>query len=384
MLDSAPCDPCMVHLASRVTPEVSSFLVPATTAMARQGLRQVVIVLDDPTTAGLLERFHPDVQLRRVPCSGNLLVDLSRLKAVMKAVLRDGHPVEAIHLHGVLPCLVASRVVRSLRGDTRVYFSPHASKLLGPLNLAGRWLVRLAQLISGRGVQLPIASVGTDVGQLSRLMPAPVALVESPVPSRFFGVARSEAPRPLIVAGGRVTAGDDALNMFTRFAVLLADAEEPPQFVWLGRVSEDQRARLRTAGVWLAEFADEVERARLLSEAWIYIAPAGGRGVPVGLAEALASGTPCIAADTPFQRHVVRDGTTGLLYRREEQALRHIASLLDSPELRRQFGSAARRDAQARFDDAEFRERLIRAYRSPNVFATTSPGEPVRLPEVGS
>ncbi len=356
----------MIHVATRVTDEVFSFLGPATASMIDKGLPQLLIAFDEPGTRTRLRRVASSVEVHLVPIGGGPVMAWLRLRSTVKAVLRERPDVAALHLHGFIPSVLGLSAVRALSSDVPVFFSPHSSRVLGPLRFASRLMMALVGALGMGERPRPIASLSTDFDRLEGLTDSEIRLVESPVSSRFFEMARAESARPTIVAGGQVRSGDDALDMFLRFAVLLRDTEAAPEFVWLGHVSAQQRVRLKAANVRMVDPDDEPGRLRLLSTAWVYLAPAGGRGVPVGLAEAMAAGLACIAADTLFHRDVVAHLRTGMLYHSASEALDVIAQMLDSSELRSSLGGAAREEARRRFDDAKFSQRLEQAYRQPN------------------
>jgi glycosyltransferase involved in cell wall biosynthesis len=373
--DAAPDSPVMLHLATRVTCEVFSFLGPATAALAEQGMRQSVIVLDDDPTRAMLERFDRAVELHRIPRSSFPLADLWRLRKELIRVVHARQSLAGIHLHGVLPYLLGASVPRSLGRDIPVCFSPHASKVLARLRPASRLLAWLLRRSVGRTREHAIASLTTDATRLKTVTGIQADVVESPVPRHFFSSTRHESRRPLIVGGGRVPSGAEALDTFVQFAVLLGHTNADPEFVWLGDADNEQRLRLQAAKVRWVPFEDDAQRAQVLSNAWVYVAPRGGRGVPVGLTEALASGVPCVAADTLFHRDVVVDGTTGLFYRRTDEALEKVARLIESPALRQELGHAARAHALQRFQTTGFRGRLLCAYRHLDLLGDAPDGE---------
>jgi glycosyltransferase involved in cell wall biosynthesis len=86
----------------------------------------------------------------------------------------------------------------------------------------------------------------------------------------------------------------------------------------------------------------------LLSELDIAVLPtwAKGRmeGCPVALLEAMSCGCACVATDIPGSRDLIEHERSGLIVLPEDSAtLAHaLQRLASSPELRRQFGSAAR------------------------------------------
>ena len=73
--------------------------------------------------------------------------------------------------------------------------------------------------------------------------------------------------------------------------------------------------------------------------------PSLTEGFPLALAEAMACGVACVASDcSSGVRALVDDGRTGLIARRGDAVhlARQIARLMDSPDLRRRLGLAAR------------------------------------------
>ncbi|MBK9133560.1 MAG: glycosyltransferase [Betaproteobacteria bacterium] len=378
--------PVMVHVASRVTEEVFSFLGPATAALKSEGITPMLVTLDDPAARVWLERFDPSVRLVLVPPSWQPLGDQVRLRAAAVRAVRRCRRLEGVHFHGVIPRVLGASVIKAVGPRTPVFFSPHGSRLLGSLSLGGRVVLRFTGWQRGGAGQRTIASHKVDQQRLSAVVDARVNLIESPVPGVFLDIARREAAAPIIIGGSQTAADDEAVEMFTRFAVLLRDTAREAAFCWIGPVSDAQRKLLGTVSATIVPRDDEIERARWLARAWIYLASGGGRGVPVGLTEAMAVGVPCVVADTPFHREIVDARVNGFVFGSEDEALLLIAELLDSPPLRATVGQAGRAEATRRFGDETFRQRLLqvygRAHASPQAAV---PGEaPARAAEPSS
>ena len=93
----------------------------------------------------------------------------------------------------------------------------------------------------------------------------------------------------------------------------------------------------------------------LHAELDMFVLPTLGRmrmeGCPVALLEAMACSLPCVATDIPGAQDVIEAGISGLLVPPEEpEALAEaIGSLLQSAELRRRLGDAARKRILARY-----------------------------------
>ncbi|MGQ0842686.1 MAG: glycosyltransferase family 4 protein [Sporichthyaceae bacterium] len=138
------------------------------------------------------------------------------------------------------------------------------------------------------------------------------------------------------------------------FAVLLAALEK--------LVTSHPRLRLLVGGPGEAEPAlaglspaarervtmlgmlDEVDKARLLRSVDVYVAPnTGGESFGIILTEAMAAGTPVVAADLDAFRRVLEDGECGTLVAvGDSDALAAgIAALLDDPERRAKQAAAA-------------------------------------------
>lgn len=86
---------------------------------------------------------------------------------------------------------------------------------------------------------------------------------------------------------------------------------------------------------------------------------------PMSILEAMAFGKPVIASNIGGIPELVADGETGLLFPAEnEAALRDcLLRLMRDPDLRKRFGAAARRRAEARFSLSQHNQALLGLYR---------------------
>ncbi len=103
----------------------------------------------------------------------------------------------------------------------------------------------------------------------------------------------------------------------------------------------------------------------VISQSHIVCLPSAyGEGVPRVLIEAAACGRPCVATDSPGCRDIVRAGVNGILVPPgDSQALgAALKQLIDQPKLRVQMGKAARRIAEAEFDDRDVARETAKIY----------------------
>ncbi len=352
----------IVHLVGPATDVVLSFLGPITLLHAEQGLSQTVVLVDEPAHRKLLNCFHSSVQIVRTTAE---LGGLQRWRLALRALLcAVAHrPTAAVHLHGVIPSLLGVYAARFMGLRAPLYFSPHGSRLLGPLRYMGAVLMWLTRPLSGHGAQRAIANSLADADRLRRWTGAPVVVVESPVHAAFFAVPRREAAHPVLLTASRRPDRESAAR-FAQLAVILSEESLAVNFGWIGTSDAESLARLAAANVEVHDVSDAATRAELLASGTVYVA-LGGLGFPLNLAEAMAAGLPCVVWDTPYHRDLVEHGKTGLVCHTQEQLLACVAELIDSAEARRQLGQAGRALAEARFSGEKFRESYLAAFGAP-------------------
>lgn len=342
----------VLHWAGQVTDEVFSFLGPASAAMARAGIEQTVVLIDEPRYRHLLPRFDESITVVLTPALPNRYGRWKRAQESFVAALRDTSP-SAVHLHGFVPYMLGMRATRRLARQARVFYSPHGSRSLATpfgSNTLSKW--------ARNGVfsavdEYDIASSSAEARALIAMKKQRVTLVESAVAPAFLEVERAEGDRPLVVTGNRIPEFRSA-TMFAQLAVLLSDESVGLRFEWIGGSDSLSESCLKAANVGVSDITDEAERARRLAAAWVYVAPAGKSGFPVFLAEAMAAGLPCVAVDTDYHSDLIEHGVTGYLCRNEEELVSHIAMLIGAPEVRAMIGNAARREAARRFSGRQF------------------------------
>jgi glycosyltransferase involved in cell wall biosynthesis len=107
------------------------------------------------------------------------------------------------------------------------------------------------------------------------------------------------------------------------------------------------------------------DMASVLAGATIVVLPAYREGLPKVLLEAAASARAIVATDVPGCREIVRSGINGLLVpARDSRALADaIATLLQSRELRQEFGRAGRAIAVKEFAEEIVVDKTLALYR---------------------
>jgi glycosyltransferase involved in cell wall biosynthesis len=95
-------------------------------------------------------------------------------------------------------------------------------------------------------------------------------------------------------------------------------------------------------------FVPDIEKQRLLRQAWAVVLPSPKEGWGITNVEAAASGTPAIASDSPGLRESVQHGVTGYLVPHgETRALANrLLELAGDPAAVERLGKAARQFAE--------------------------------------
>ncbi|MBW8833313.1 MAG: glycosyltransferase [Burkholderiales bacterium] len=348
----------VVHVVGCVTDEVFSFLGPATNALARTGVDQTVVMIDELRYRHHVLSLHESAELMLMPRLRN---PVKQWRAVLQGCRHalEGGPLRTVHLHGLLACLVGAIAVRTTGVKVPIFYSPHGSRSLGQLRALGTLMLWLFRPVLRPARHAAIVNVPQEKMALDQWKS--VELVESPVNDAFFNKPRNEARHPLLVTGGRGQ-GARSAELFAQLAVLLSGEDLHISFNWIGTVDPVSHVRLNAASVGVFERTSDDDCAQRLAAGWIYVALGGTRGFPLFLVEAMAAGLPCVAMDSAQHREVIRDGETGFLCGTERDMIARIATLIDNPSLRAHIGQAAREEAKPRFGRSKFNARLLAAY----------------------
>jgi glycosyltransferase involved in cell wall biosynthesis len=103
----------------------------------------------------------------------------------------------------------------------------------------------------------------------------------------------------------------------------------------------------------------------VLQAADVVLLPSIAEGLPRALIEAQAAGLPIVASAVRGNREVVIDGTGYLCPTGDVATYAHaLVQLIDSPELRRAQGNAARAHAEAWFDTVATSRQVVAMYES--------------------
>jgi len=191
----------VVHVVGSVTDEVFSFLGPATNALARSGLEQSVVMIDDTRYRHHVVSLHESAELILTPRDRN---PLRQWQAVLNAfrATASGERLRAVHLHGILPCLVGALAMRTSGVKAPIFYSPHGSRAMGRFKPVGQLLLWMLQPLLRPGHSAAIVNVPLEKGAFNNKWKS-VELVESPASEVFLQLRRREARHPLVVTGGR-------------------------------------------------------------------------------------------------------------------------------------------------------------------------------------
>ena len=358
----------VVHVVGRVNARVTEQLAAITAVLSSRGVPQTVVLFDDHHGRASWPRFDPAV--RTVLAGGSRWRMPRALLQALRGEIAREHVV-SVHAHGLLPCLVGIFAARFLDLPLPLHVTFHRQRTR---HLLERTVAMLWRAVAPPpAVALQDAPVRTDWTQ-----PAVSDVFFAPLPRR-------EARRPLVVTASNEPDARHAAR-FVQLAVLLESSGLA--FNWIGPADGAAAAQFAAAGVGHCDARVDIERATRLRQAWLYVDCDGSSaGSTPRLAEAMATGLPCVVWNTAAHSTLLAHDRNGLLCDSEEGLLDCIARLVDSAELRARLGDAARADALARFSQAGRSETLIASYRTAAAQRAASgdatPPQPQPVPRLG-
>jgi glycosyltransferase involved in cell wall biosynthesis len=162
---------------------------------------------------------------------------------------------------------------------------------------------------------------------------------------------------PCVVLPARLLT-DKGIREFCTAADLLAERNVDCEFVLAGPLDPDNPSGISRPELdklvqlghvtWVGQQGDMPD---VLRNSHVVVLPSYREGMPKALIEAAAAGRPIVTTDVPGCRDVVEDGVSGIIVPvRNALALANaIEELVASPELRKTYGLAGRRKAEAEF-----------------------------------
>ena len=165
---------------------------------------------------------------------------------------------------------------------------------------------------------------------------------------------------------------DKGVGEFVEAAHLLKQQRQLARFVLVGRLDEDNPARitLKQLMKWheqgLVEWwGHRDDMPQVLASASVVVLPSYREGLPKVLLEAAACGRPIVATDVPGCREIVRDGINGRLVppKNPEALAEAITMLLLDPALQARMGALGRAIVVSEFSVEKIVDETLAVYR---------------------
>lgn len=350
----------VVHLIGRLTEHVSGYLLPLVETIAAMDRQQLILVADDDIARQALAGLPVGAVVHYYATASEGAVGRAELARALLPLAAHGC-VAALHLHGLRAGLAAAPWLHRHGAGVQVYLAPHSSRALQRSVLLRAMVTGWLRLrLAGTGLHTVVNLAG-ELTRLGALRSVPLSVLESPVDARFFQTSPLPSRLPLVVVdGGAPRSAAEVLQQCLATSigawVELRDAAAE------GAVT----GATTSAGLVRAASGETRERAQQLGAAWVFVAPAAGRGFPMRLAEAMAAGLACVALDSPGHRSLIDDGRTGCIASSLDVLVRQVLSLLDRPLQRHALGAAAREAMRQRVHPGRFRARAMQMLTGPD------------------
>jgi glycosyltransferase involved in cell wall biosynthesis len=305
-----------------------------------------------------------------------LLPQLGKFSDELAKRWRDSPP-DVVHAHYWTSGLAALAATRGTRIPVVQTF--HSLAGMSAHALPGGDAVRLKmERLIARSVRAVLAGSSSELGELASLgVPrAAISVVPFGVDTAKFdpeGPAARRTKRPRLLAAAP-TSAEHGLDTVIRALAALpgaellvaggparADVGADPVLRELARLAE------RTGVSDRVMFTGKVAAARvpaLLRSADLFVQVTGTESAAILPVEAMACGTPVVAAADSADQDAVVDGATGALVRPGDAAAlaRRIRQLLASPMLLEGFGIAAADRARSRYSWERVGQQTVAAY----------------------
>jgi phosphatidylinositol alpha 1,6-mannosyltransferase len=276
-----------------------------------------------PATAALLAEIDPDV----VHTQAHMVVG----RGVVRAAHRAGRPLVATN---------------HLMPENLAAYSP-IPRLLQPAYHSLAWkdlgrVFRRADVVTAptpRAVELLVRRAG-----LPDAFPVSCGIDAE----RYQAVAVPSSAVPTVLFVGRLDQEKRVDELIRAVAALPADLPAELEIVGDGARRADWTALAAALGVTgrvrFRGFVSEGELLRAYARAAVFCMPGIAELQSIATLEAMAAGTPVVAADAMALPHLVRPGRNGWLYPPGDVAelSTRLAALLVDPALRRRMGAASR------------------------------------------
>jgi glycosyltransferase involved in cell wall biosynthesis len=275
-------------------------------------------------TAGLIERIDPDV----VHTQGHMVLG----RGVVRAAHRTGRPLVATNHLMPENLLAYSPIPRFLRRPAAVIGWKDLGRVFGkagavtaPTPRAVDLLVRRAGLVDA----FPV-SCGIDAERYSTpAVPDPAGV-------------------PTVLFVGRLDQEKRVDELIRAFAALPAELPAALEIIGDGGRREEWAALARQVGadrrIRFRGFVSEEELLEAYARAAVFCMPSIAELQSLATLEAMAAGTPVLAADAMALPHLVRPGRNGWLFQpgAVPELTTRLAALLSDAGLRRRMGAASR------------------------------------------
>ncbi len=292
----------------------------------------------------------------------------------MKSVIRNSR-ADVIHAHCVAhsPTLLSWQVARQLRIPLVInaVYSPRSGAFWSRyLRFANRMMNDAACVIAMSEFEKRLlAEAGVSKDKVHVIPPVvDLATFKTPRPSPLekFGLAGKR----VIVSLSRLAFGKRVDRLIQALPGLLKKHPEARLMIIGPDYGDETRLRQITHSLKLDEFVvftgsfEKEDSAAALQSATAFVMTTDFELFGITLIEAMAAGTPIVAANITAVPFVIRDGKTGLLFNhRSSQDLEAKLDLLLSDEgLSQRLIAAGRHEAATRFDFQNNMDRLEEIY----------------------
>jgi glycosyltransferase involved in cell wall biosynthesis len=254
-------------------------------------------------------------------------------------------PIDIVHVHSSIAAVLARSF---LPADAALVYSPHALAVAHE-----RAWVRAGATLVERGL-VGRTHAFAAVSEPEREQLIDMTRSRRPVVMVPHSLETSATPLPYgqreaqVVAVGRLSYQKNPESVLDVPAHLGNLLDRPMRFLWVGDGDAERRAELLAHGWEVAGWLPRSEVNVLVSRARALLHPARYEGMPFAVAEALAVGTPVVAADIP----ALRTFPSVMLYRSPDELVVKLAAVANDRQLWAMRSAESQRQIEDAFNES--------------------------------
>ncbi|MFQ3215318.1 MAG: glycosyltransferase involved in cell wall biosynthesis [Marivirga sp.] len=299
----------------------------------------VIYNVRDETPQNLSSMFHSSIKLVNVQMV-SLKEKLFSLFIIRKIVCSTNP--DAVFMHSSFGGFLGRLAL--LGKNVKCFYLPHCiSFMRQDISIIKRILFVLLEWVGALKTATYVACSNSEGDSIKKYIPfRSCVVVENAVNVNDWDFQGDWTSRKKqVITVGQIRLQKDPMR-FARIVKDILAQRDDVEFVWVGDGEEESKQALINAGVKVLGWKTPEEVKQLLRSSRYYLSTALWEGMPVSPIESMLSGCVAVLSNCAGNIDIVETGTTGCVFKDEEQAVEKLTSLFDNEHLASSLAEAGR------------------------------------------